>query len=357
MSSEFGKNLRVTLFGQSHSEAIGAVIDGLPAGEEISLQEISAFMARRAPGKNAYSTLRREADAPKILSGLVNGKTCGAPLCAVIENTDVKSADYAEIADVPRPSHADYPAYVKYGGANDVRGGGHFSGRLTAPLCFAGAVCAQILKRHGVTVGAHILSVGEAKDASFDPVRVSAELLAEVSAKEFPVISDFAGNAMREEIAFAAARLDSVGGVIECCALGLPAGIGEPMFDGVENRISAAVFGIPAVKGLEFGSGFFGSRLYGSENNDPYVYENGAVRTLSNNSGGILGGLTTGMPLIFRAAVKPTPSIGASQHSVSLSKSENTELAIRGRHDPCIVPRAVPCVEAACAAALLDMLI
>jgi chorismate synthase len=357
MSFEFGENIKITIFGQSHSEAIGAVINGLPAGEEISISKIEEFMARRAPGRNAYSTKRREADRPKILSGLVDGKTCGAPLCAIIENTDVRSSDYADFADVPRPSHADYPAYVKYRGANDIRGGGHFSGRLTAPLCFAGAVCIQILERRGIAVGAHILSIGEERDRPFDPVRVDFAELSALKSKEFPVICESAGERMKQEIARAAQNLDSVGGVVECCALGVPAGVGEPMFGGIENRISHAIFGIPAVKGIEFGSGFGGTRLYGSENNDPYCYEDGKVRTRTNNAGGILGGYSTGMPIIFRVAIKPTPSIGKKQESISLSRRTNVSLEIRGRHDPCIVPRAVPCVEAVCAAVLLDMII
>ena len=339
MSSDFGKNIRITIFGQSHSEAIGAVIDGLPAGEEISIEKITG------------------ADIPRILSGLVNRKTCGAPLCALIENTDVKSSDYANIIDVPRPSHADYPAYIKHHGANDVRGGGHFSGRLTAPLCFAGAVCSELLERRGISIGAHIYSIGNVSDSPFDPVLTDSMLLSEIKAKDFPVIDKKSGEQMRELIETAAKNSDSVGGIIECCALGLDPGIGEPMFDGLENRISSAIFGIPAVKGIEFGSGFSGTYLFGSENNDSYYYENGVVKTKTNRSGGILGGLSNGMPLVFRAAIKPTPSIGREQSSVSLSKGTNESLVINGRHDPCIVPRAVPCVEAVCAAVLLDMIL
>ena len=354
MSSTYHGNLTVSIFGQSHSGGIGVVIDGLPAGERIDLDALQAFLGRRAPGKNAWSTARSEADMPEILSGLVNDITCGAPLTAVIRNTNTRSGDYNNLRDIPRPGHADYTAHIKYGGHQDVSGGGHFSGRLTAPLCIAGGICMQILARQGIEIGAHILSVGDAKDDPFDPVMLMPDELHAPGRKEFPVLDDAAGAAMRQEIASAKEALDSIGGVIECAATGLPVGLGDPMFGGMENRIARIVFAIPAVKGIEFGAGFEAARMRGSRNNDPYFMDGSAVRTRTNNAGGILGGITSGMPLIFRAAVKPTPSIAQPQQSISLSRMENAVLEVHGRHDPCIVPRAVPCMEAALAIALMD---
>lgn len=356
MSSEFGNILRVSVFGQSHGKAIGVNIDGLPAGEPIDLEELNAFLDRRKPGKSPLSTARKESDTPVFLSGLENGVTCGFPLCAVIENSDQHSSDYSELADKPRPSHADYTARVKWGGHADMRGGGHFSGRLTAPLCIAGGIAKQILARRGIFVGAHLAAVGTENDAPF-PLHPTAELFDAIAAKPFPVVDDGAGDRMQALILEARQDLDSVGGIIECAAIGLPAGLGDPMFGGVENRLAAALFGIPAVKGVEFGLGFGSARLHGSENNDPFTVENGTVVTASNRAGGILGGITTGMPVTLRTAIKPTPSISRPQQTVSLSAMENTELVIRGRHDPCIAHRAVPVVEAVTAAVLLDLLL
>lgn len=356
MSSEFGNILRVSVFGQSHGKAIGVNIDGLPAGEPIDLEELNAFLDRRKPGKSPLSTARKESDTPVFLSGLENGVTCGFPLCAIIENSDQHSSDYSELADKPRPSHADYTARVKWGGHADMRGGGHFSGRLTAPLCIAGGIAKQILARRGIFVGAHLAAVGTENDAPF-PLHPTAELFDAIAAKPFPVVDDGAGDRMQALILEARQNLDSVGGIIECAAIGLPAGLGDPMFDGVENRLAAALFGIPAVKGVEFGLGFGSARLHGSENNDPFTMENGTVVTASNRAGGILGGITTGMPVTLRTAIKPTPSISRPQQTVSLSAMENAELVIRGRHDPCIAHRAVPVVEAVTATVLLDLLL
>ncbi len=357
MSSSFGEKVKMTIFGQSHSEAIGVVIDGLPAGEEIDLERVQRFMERRAPGRNVYSTPRKEGDIPHVVSGLFEGKTCGAPICAIIENTNTRSKDYDKLKDLPRPGHADYTAWVKYGGYNDYRGGGHFSGRLTAPLCFAGAVCMQILERKGVHIGAHILSIKNVKDTPFDAVHINAEILKMTTEKMFPVQDEYAGEGMRAVIAEAKKNMDSVGGLIECAVTGLPVGVGEPMFDGLESRLAAAVFAIPAVKGVEFGAGFDAAELFGSENNDDFIYHaDGTVGTRTNNHGGSLGGISSGMPLILRAAFKPTPSIAQEQDTISISKRENEKLAVTGRHDPCIVPRAVPCVEAAVAVAVLDLL-
>ena len=346
MSSVYTGNLTVAIFGQSHAPAIGVTIDGLPAGLPVDLDALQQFLRRRAPGQNAWSTPRKEADAPEILCGLPNGRTCGAPLTAIIRNTNTRSGDYDNLRDTPRPGHADYTAQMKFSGAQDVAGGGHFSGRLTAPLCIAGGICLQLLKTQGVTIRARIVSVGAVTDDS--------PFLTPVGEKAFPAVSDAAAAAMQAEIAAARADGDSVGGVIECVVEGLPAGVGDPMFGGLENLISRAVFAIPAVKGIEFGAGFAAARMRGSENNDPFRVENGVVVTETNHCGGILGGISDGMPIVFRAAFKPTPSIARQQRSVSLGQMENKTLVIQGRHDPCIVPRAVPCVEAAAAIAVLD---
>ena len=354
MSSNFGHIVKISIFGQSHGEAIGVVMDGLPAGEKIDLERIAAFMARRAPG-SAGMTQRKEKDQVRVLSGLVDGFTCGAPLCAVIENTDVKSGDYAALADVPRPMHADYPAYVKHHGCNDVRGGGHFSARLTAPLCFAGAVCMQLLERAGVTVAGHVLSAGQAQDAAFDPMSEDVSLLRRLSGMKLPVIDESAANRMLSAAEEARGNGDSIGGSVELCVLGLPAGLGEPPFDGVENRLSQALYAVPAIKAFDFGAGRAAAGMLGSEHNDPYTVRDGKVCTLSNRHGGILGGLTTGMPLLLTCYFKPTPSIAREQQSISLSHLTPATLAVRGRHDPCVALRAVPCVEAAAAVALYDL--
>ena len=356
MSSEFGKLLRVSVFGQSHGKAIGVNIDGLPAGETIDLDELNTFLSRRKPGKSPLSTTRKEADAPIFLSGLENGVTCGFPLCAIIENSDQHSSDYSELADKPRPSHADYTARIKWGGHADMRGGGHFSGRLTAPLCIAGGIAKQILARRGVYIGAHLAAVGKENDAAF-PLHPTKELFDDLAAKPFPVLDDQAGERMQALILEARQNLDSVGGIIACAAIGLPAGLGDPMFGGLENRLAAALFGIPAVKGVEFGLGFGSSRLHGSENNDLFTVENGQIVTETNRAGGILGGITTGMPVTLRVAIKPTPSISQSQRTVSLSAGQPADLVIKGRHDPCIAHRAVPVVEAVTATVLLDLLL
>ena len=349
MSSTYGENLHLTIFGQSHSPAIGVTVEGIPAGEKVDPDELQRFLDRRAPGKNAWSTPRKEADVPEILSGLVNGHTCGAPLTAIIRNTNARPQDYANLAITPRPGHADYTAEVKYGGWQDRTGGGHFSGRLTAPLCIAGGICLQILAREGITVVSRIAAIAGISD--------EGELTGSTADKEFPVVSDACGEKMREAIAAAREAGDSVGGVVECVVLGAPAGLGDPMFGGMENRIAAAVFGIPAVKGVEFGAGFGASELRGSENNDAFAVEDGSIVTETNRCGGILGGITTGMPIVFRAAFKPTPSIARAQRSVDLQTMTQETLTVAGRHDPCIVPRAVPCVEAAAAVAVYDALL
>ena len=354
MSSQYGKKLKVSIFGQSHSPAIGVCVDGLPAGAKLDLDELRAFLKRRAPGQSDITTARAEQDTPEILSGLANGTTCGAPLAIIIRNTDTRSEDYREARDVPRPSHADFAAHMKHGGSQDVAGGGHLSGRLTAPLCAAGGVCLQLLRGIGVDVCAHMRSVGGVHDDPFDPVGVSASDFAAIRGNPLPVLRREAGEAMKHAILAAREKGDSIGGVVECAATGLPAGLGDPIFDGIENRVAAAVFGIPGVKGVEFGSGFACAGRTGSQNNDSFYMDGAIVKTRTNHSGGILGGMTSGMPLLFRAAFKPTPSIAQEQGSVSLSRAQDAISRAKGRHDPCIVPRAVPCVEAAAAIALYD---
>lgn len=352
MSSTYGENIKLSIFGQSHGPAIGMTLDGIPAGLAVDLDKLQIFLNRRAPGQNDYSTPRKEEDRPEILSGIVDGYTCGAPIAAVIRNSNTRSGDYANLKDCPRPGHADYTAQVKYAGFQDVAGGGHFSGRLTAPLCIAGGMCKQWLEDKGIHIAAHISVIAGVADEPvyLDPVDPDISMIG----KDFPVVNPDAGEKMREKIAQAKGDGDSVGGIIECIVTGLPAGIGEPMFGGMESKIAQIVYGVPAVKGLDFGSGFCGSYLRGSENNDDYAVVDGKVRTLSNNAGGILGGITNGMPLVFQAAIKPTPSISKTQNSVSLSRTENCSLEIKGRHDPCIVPRAVPVIEAAAAIAIFD---
>ena len=353
MSSTYGENLKLSIFGQSHGPAIGMTLDGIPAGLAVDLDQLQAFLNRRAPGQNDWSTPRKEEDRPEFLAGLVDGYTCGAPIAAVIHNKNTRSGDYANLKDCPRPGHADYTAQVKYGGFQDAAGGGHFSGRLTAPLCIAGGMCKQWLAEMGIQVGAHILAIGECGDMYFDPMDPELESVG----TDFPVLDPEAGEAMRDFIAQAKAAGDSVGGIIECAVTGLPAGIGEPMFGGVESRIAQIVYGIPAVKGLEFGIGFDCACVPGSSSNDDFTIVDGKIVTETNNSGGILGGITNGMPLIFTTAIKATPSIGCRQQSVSLSRGEVTDLEIKGRHDPCIVPRAVPVIEAAAAIAIYDMIL
>lgn len=356
MASYLGEHIHVSVFGQSHSPAIGVVVDGLPAGERVDMEELGRFLKRRAPGQNATSTPRKEADLPQFLSGLVDDVTCGAPLAALIENTNTRSQDYAQLRDKPRPGHADFTAQVKYGGFQDVAGGGHFSGRLTAPLCIAGGICLQILKWRGIEVAAHIASIAGEADRPFDPMGESVGTLDALKRAPFPVLDEKAGERMRKAILQAKEEGDSVGGIVECLVTGVPAGLGEPMFGGMENRLAAALFGIPAVKGVEFGAGFGVAKMRGSENNDPFTLKDGKVVTETNHAGGILGGITNGMPLVFRLAFKPTPSIGKQQQTVSLSKNQVEELVVTGRHDPCIVPRAVPVVEAVTALVLSDLL-
>ena len=358
MSSNWGNQLKLSIFGESHGNGIGVVLDGLPAGIPIDQEEILAQMARRAPGRDLSSTPRKEEDLPEILSGVRNGTLTGAPLAAVIRNRNVRSGDYGNLSVLPRPGHADYTGYIRYQGANDIRGGGHFSGRLTAPLVFAGAVCRQVLERRGIKIAAHIARIASVTDDSFPALDIPGDLMARLSRSSFAVIRARAEDDMRAEIERARLDCDSVGGVVECAVTGVPAGAGSPMFGGVENVFSSILFGIPAVKAVEFGDGFACCGRRGSENNDSFYYnESRQVKTRTNHCGGILGGITNGMPILFRVGIKPTASIGKEQDTIDLSRQENAKLVVKGRHDPCIVPRAVPVVEAAAAAAPLDLLL
>lgn len=357
MSSNFGENIKLSVFGESHGEAIGCVIDGLPCGVKLDMDKIYLDMSRRAPGKDKTATPRLEKDIPHILSGVLNGVTTGAPLAMIIENTNTKSGDYGNLMTVPRPSHSDYPAYVKYNGNNDVRGGGHFSGRLTAPIVFAGAVAKQILAEKGVTVGAHILKIGSAVDEKFDMLKVDKETLQNLSKSNFSTLSELAEKNMRDEIERARLDCNSIGGIIECAAVGMPVGVGSNIFSTVESKLSSALFAIPAVKGVQFGAGFEFGEMLGDEANDQYCIKDGKVALMSNNNGGVLGGMTSGAPIVMSVAFKPTPSIAKKQKSVNLQTMKEEELVIKGRHDPCIVPRAVPVVECAVAFALLDLMI
>ncbi len=354
MSSTYGENLKLSIFGQSHGSAIGMTLDGIPAGLPVNLEILQHFLNRRAPGQHDWATPRREEDQPDFLSGLLDGYTCGAPIAAIISNKNTRSGDYSNLMDCPRPGHADYTAQIKYGGFQDAAGGGHFSGRLTAPLCIAGGLCKQWLEERGIRITARIFSIsGETDDPMPDPVSPSLDDLDDT----FPVLSRAAGIRMKEKIASAHANGDSVGGCIECWITGLPAGIGEPMFGGVESRIAQIVYGIPAVKSLEFGIGHLVETMTGSQCNDSFSVSNGSATTLTNHCGGILGGISNGMPVVFRCSIKPTPSISKPQQSISLSSLTPQELVIHGRHDPCIVPRAVPVTEAAAAIAIYDMIL
>ena len=349
--------MNYTVFGESHGNAIGVTLTGVPAGLALDMEALKFDMDRRATGKNKLSTARKEADEIEFLSGLFEGKTTGTPLTLIIRNTDQHSKDYSQLRTHPRPSHADYSGQIRYGGCNDYRGGGHFSGRLTAPLVAAGAIAKQILAQQGVFVGAHIASVAHIQDTTLDPTRDQRETLRAVSAKEFPVLNDEAGANMQQAILQAREEQDSVGGTIECMVCGLPVGLGAPDLDeNVEGIFARHLFAVPAVKGLEFGAGFALAQMRGSQANDPFYMDGDTVRTRTNHSGGINGGITNGMPVVFTVAMRPTPSIAKEQDTVDLTVMQNTKLSIHGRHDPCIVHRAVPVIEAAAALAACQLL-
>lgn len=355
MAATYGNLFKITIFGESHSQAIGVVLDGVPAGIELDFDEIDREMARRAPGQNKFSTPRAEADQPMINSGVFEGKTTGTPICAVILNTNTRSKDYTP--EVLRPSHADYSGMVRYNGFNDYRGGGHFSGRLTAPLVFAGAIAKQILKKQGVEIFAHIKNIGSVSDESFSYTNPDTHTLRALKTEILPLLDKSKAADIEAEILAAKSELDSVGGSIEAVICGMKAGVGSPFFESVESRISQMLFSVPAVKAVEFGIGKAFSTMRGSEANDPFVLEDGCIKTKTNHNGGINGGITNGMPVVVTTTVKPTPSIGKEQETVNIKEMKEVSSRTHGRHDPCIVQRAVPVIEAALAIAALDLLL
>ena len=349
--------MRYSIFGESHGSAIGVELEQVPPGLVLDREAISKEMERRAPGKSPLSTARKEADVPEILSGVFDGKTTGTPLCAIIHNSDHHSKDYAKTRFLARPSHGDYTGFVRYQGCNDYRGGGHFSGRLTAPLVFAGAVAKQLLAQRGITVGAHISQIGTVKDKSFADTQLTPTLFQTLSEKAFPTVDDQAGAAMQAEILQAREELDSIGGAIQCAVLGLPVGVGSPDLGcNVEGVLAQHLFAVPAVKGISFGAGFAFASMRGSAANDPFYMDGGQVKTRTNHSGGVNGGISNGMPVLFQVAIRPTPSIGQEQNTINFSTMEDAKLTIQGRHDPCIVHRAVPVIEAAAALAICELL-
>ena len=356
MSGVWGNNIKVSIFGESHGNAIGINIDGLPSGFEIDMDKILLEMERRAPGKNQLSTSRKEADLPEILSGFFEGRTTGTPLCAIIRNSDTRSKDYAKTKDFMRPGHADFTGYERYSGFNDYRGGGHFSGRITAPLVFAGAICKQILEEKGIFIGAHISSIKDIEDENFNSINISKEDLLELRKKELPLINTSLEEKMKHTIMQAKYDGDSVGGTIECAVVGIKPGVGNPFFDSVESTLAHLMFSVPAVKGIEFGKGFDMTKLFGSEANDEYYYDGDLVKTKTNNNGGILGGISNGMPIVFKVAVKPTASILKEQNTIDIKNKKDVKFRIEGRHDPCIVQRAVPVIEAVTAIGILDLI-
>ncbi len=356
-STLHGNRISVSIFGESHSEAIGMTLEGLPPGTEINVETLQKFLDRRAPGRNSWSTARNEADRPEFLCGIKNGKSCGTPLTAILKNRNTRSADYDSLFSVPRPGHADYTAELKYKGFQDRNGGGHFSGRITAAMCIAGGILLQELERRDIHIVAYIRRIAKITDNS--------EYSRDPENTEFPVLDSNKVSEMKTAIMKAREDGDSVGGVIECMVCGLAGGFGEPIFDGIENRIAQICFAVPAVKGIEFGAGFKAAEMFGSEHNDPFAVPSGEterngqpiLNTVTNHAGGILGGISNGMPIVFRVAIKPTPSIAKIQQSVNIRTMQTEELRVVGRHDPCIVPRAVPVIEAAAAIAIADFVL
>ena len=355
MSANWGRKIELSIFGESHGKAIGINIGNLPAGIKIDMEMIQNEMKRRAPGQNKLSTARKEKDQVEIVSGIQDGMTTGAPLCALIYNQDQHSKDYSLLESHMRPGHSDYAAFMKYHGYNDVRGGGHFSGRITAPIVFAGALVKQILAQKGIYIGAHVKSIGKVKDRSF-PTKITKDDLDHLHDQLYPVINKEIFSQMEETIENAKSNLNSVGGKIECAIIGLPAGIGEPFFHSLESTIASLMFSVPAIKGIEFGDGFSMCEMLGSEANDAYYYDQDKVKTKTNHNGGIVGGISNGMPVTFTVGIKPTPSIGLKQETIDVKTKRNTTLEIKGRHDPCIVLRAIVVIEAMAALAIYDQM-
>lgn len=357
MSSNFGKNIKLSIFGESHGDAIGFTLDGIPAGEYIDMDRLFKFIRRRSPGNNKFTTKRREIDNPVFLSGFMDNITTGSPISCIIKNKDHKSKDYGDILDKFRPSHADFTGYYKYNNYNDKRGGGHFSGRLTAPITIIGGIIKQILEKKNIYIGAHILQIGELKDDNYDFLNLNKSDFNKTYNKDIPIINEIIEEKIKKLLENIKKQGNSIGGVVQCGVIGLPIGVGSPIFDGLENNISKAIFGIPGVKGIEFGSGFFGSSLTGLENNDNYEIVDEKISIKSNNAGGILGGISTGFPIVFNVAMKPTPSISIEQDTINIKKFENTKIKINGRHDPCIAIRSVPVVESMALISIYDMIL
>jgi chorismate synthase len=352
--NSIGKGFTVTTFGESHGKVVGVVVDGCPAGLPLAESDFQEELDRRIPAQPKIVSARVEKDAARILSGVFNGFTTGAPITLMVENREVDSSDYEAIKDLPRPGHADYPARVKYGGFNDYRGGGRFSGRVTVALILAGTIAKKLLSRFDVDVLAYTLAIGQVKtDKKFSLQEIRRNRYA--AATRCPDLA--CAEKMEEAIVNAKKEGDSLGGIVECIALNMPVGVGEPLFDSLDADLAKALFAVPAVKGVEFGAGFRAAELRGSENNDAYLIQNGKIATSSDNAGGILGGLSNGMPIMIRVAIKPTPSIAKEQKTINLSKMENATLSIKGRHDPCVVPKAVPAIESAAAITLVDHMI
>ena len=355
MGANFGKNYCISIFGESHGNALGINIDGIPAGTELNLDFISEEMKRRAPGKSELTTSRTEKDEFEILSGFVNGRTTGTPLAMIIRNTNQKSKDYGEIVKKPRPGHADWAGLSRYNGFNDIRGGGHFSGRITAPLVFAGAVAKQILKEKGILIAAHVKSIKDIQDRDFEEKDITQENIDRLRNMILPVLNENIVPDMEKTILKAKEEKNSVGGIVEIMITGIKAGIGDPFFESMESELSRMMFSIPAIKGIEFGAGFDIAKMTGYEANDEMYYdEKGDVKTYTNNNGGITGGITNGMPINFKVAVKPPASIGKKQRTVNIETKKNDFLEIIGRHDPCIVPRIVVVLEAVAAIVVMD---
>jgi chorismate synthase len=353
MTSYYGKCLKLSIFGASHASEIGMTLEGIPAGLPIDLDQLQAFLNRRAPGQHDWATSRKEMDVPHFMRGITDDRTNGDPIHAVIHNENIRKKDYENIQHIPRPGHADYTAWMKYGLDFDMSGGGPFSGRMTAPMCIAGGLCKQWLASIGIRIGAHIAWIYDIDDNRFDPLSPDLDGVQ----PDFPVLNRACGEQMLEAIATAKQNGDSVGGIIECAVTGMPIGIGGPMFDGLEGTLASVLYAIPSVKGVDFGLGFANTYHPGSYTNDAFTLQDGYIHTHTNHCGGILGGISNGMPLLFRVAIKPTPSISKPQKTVNLETMQESVIKITGRHDPCIVPRVVPVVEAAAAIAIYDLIL
>lgn len=353
--NSLGKEFVVTTFGESHGKIVGVLIDGCPAGLSISEEDFQEELDQRIPAQPKIVSARIEKDTAKILSGVFNGKTTGAPIAITVDNKEIMSIDYDKIRDLPRPGHCDYPACVRYGGFNDYRGGGRFSGRVTVALVMAGVIAKKLLNRYNIDVLAYTVSIGKVKSEKKFSSAVEIRKNRSIAATRCPDL--VCAEKMEEAIVAAKNMGDSIGGIVECVAFNVPAGVGEPLFDALDADLAKALFGVSAVKGVEFGTGFAAVEMFGSQNNDEFTVKDGKVETVTNNAGGIFGGISSGMPITMRVAIKPTPSISREQKTINLLTMENVTLNVNGRHDPCVVPKAVPAIEAVAAVTLVDHLI